>query len=260
MLRASVRVRRSPTLTVDLPGGGTVTPTLPLAPAGFDIVDTPRAIDAGVSETYTVTVTFDVDANMAADARTCVDATPNSGAYNAATIAFPGGDASDDACADIPTPIITVDKTVASGPTFDAGSSSYTISYNVLVKNDGDGPGTYDLVENPTFGGGTTITSVTLDGAPIAYPVTNPIVDDAPLAVGSTKTYVVEIVFTVDPGTTATARDCALEQGENGTGTLNTVTVDPNIGPNDDGSDCVLIPGPTPTITKSLDGLAACCG
>ena len=55
-------------------------PNLPVV--GGTIVDTPRAIDAGVSETYTVTVTFDVAAGMTSGARTCVDDTSGFGTYN----------------------------------------------------------------------------------------------------------------------------------------------------------------------------------
>ena len=386
---------------INVSGPSGALPDLPVV--GGSIVDTPRAINAGVSETYTVTVTFDVAAGMAADARTCVDATPSSGTYNAATIVFPGGDASDDACANIPVPVITTTKTVvaapaqpvqvgagyqytvdytvtatnsgdglgtytlldapsfgagvtidsmalidpvpasanvdfglgdlaivktpaplapnetetftvratftvpgatteqarncdpgaaapntgtlntvtvtpnigepsdasdcapipdpnitvtkqvASGPTFDSGSGEYTISYDVVATNNGSGPGTYDLIENPTFGDPTNIniTSVKLDAVPLALPIANPIVAGQEIAAGETDTYVVEITFTVDPATPATARDCTLDPGEAGTGTLNTVTVDPNIGPNDDGSACGQIPNPGIGVVKT---------
>ncbi len=83
-------------------------------------------------------------------------------------------------CADSRIPSIAVDKTVKAGPTFDSGTGEYTISYDVVVENDGDGPGTYDLIEIPTFGDPTNIniTSVALDTVPLTLPIANPIVDD----------------------------------------------------------------------------------
>ncbi len=198
--------------------------------------------------------TFTVDGAATAGQRDCdpVAGEGGTGTFNTVTVTPNIGDPqSDNACAPIPDPNITVTKDVTSGPTYDSPSDSYSISYGVVVSNAGEGPGTYDLVENPTFGAGTTITSISLDGAPVGPPVVNPLVDDQAIAAGGTDNYTVTIVFTVDGSTTAEARDCTLQDGENGTGTLNTVTVDPNIGPNDDGSDCGQIPNPGIGVVKT---------
>ncbi len=162
-----------------------------------------------------------------------------------------GDPSTDNACRPIPNPEIDVEKTVTTGPTYNSGTDTYSISYDVVVTNTG-GPGTYDVIENPTFGGGTNITAVTLDGAPVALPIVNPILSGATIAGGETVTHVVTIEFTIDGAMPASERVCEPDTGDDGTGTLNTVTVDPNIGPNTDASDCEPIGDPDIEIAKTL--------
>ncbi|MFT6293127.1 MAG: hypothetical protein ACJAR2_003748, partial [Ilumatobacter sp.] len=153
-------------------------------------------------------------------------------------------------CQAISSPNITAEKNVVSGPTYDSGTDSYSISYDVVVTNTG-GPGTYDVSENPTFGEGTTITSVTLDDALLALPIVNPVINDAAIAADQTETHEVTVVFTVAAGTATEQRDCTLGNGP-GTGTLNSVTVTPNIGVPSSDDACTSISSPNITAEKNV--------
>ncbi|MEO1056176.1 MAG: DUF11 domain-containing protein [Actinomycetota bacterium] len=219
------------------------------------------ALEPGESHTYTVVVTFTVPGSSMTEARNCalVDQETGTGTLNTATVTPNIGDeSSDDACAPIPDPAIVTDKMVTAGPTFNDATDEYTMTYLVTVENTGDGPGTFDLVEDPEFGAGTTITKVEVDSAD---PVTDveqangdpfEVVTDSPIAAGATKTFTVVVTFTIDATTTSEARDCDLAAGEEGTGTLNNVLVTDNNGNTDQGSDCEELPGPGINVVKNL--------
>ncbi|MFT6291074.1 MAG: hypothetical protein ACJAR2_001674, partial [Ilumatobacter sp.] len=216
-----------------------------LAPAGTSLL-------ADAAEVFNIRATFTVDPATTADERGCVVSESGTGTFNEATVTPAiGAPSSDDACSAISSPDMEVEKTATNDPTFDSDTGTYSISYDVVVTNTG-GPGTYDVSENPTFGDGTTITSVTLDEAPLALPIANPIVDDAPIAAGATVTHVVTIEFTINGSTTSIERDCTIGTGQNGTGTLNTVTVTPNIGAPSSDVACGSIPGPALSVDKRI--------
>ena len=222
-----------------------------LAPAG-----TSRLADA--SEVFNVRATFTVDPTTTADERDCTTSNgAGTGTLNSVTVTpADGAPSSDVACTSISSPNITAAKNVVAGPTYNAGTDSYSISYEIVVENNGSGPGTYDVSENPTFGAGTTITSVTLDGNALALPIVNPVINDAVIAAGATTTHNVIIVFDVDTLITATARDCILVVDETGTGTLNSVTVTPNIGVSADGQTCGQVPSPGISVDKRISSPA----
>jgi LPXTG-motif cell wall-anchored protein len=227
------------------------------------IVSNQTALAPNTSETFTVRATFTVAAGTTVTQRDCTIGTdPGTGTFNTVTVTPNiGAPTSDDACVPIPDPNVTVTKNVTSGPTYNSTNDNYTISYDITATNNGNGPGTYDLADTPTFANGTTITNVTVDSTQIPTGTvdnpTNPIVNDEPIAAGNTHNYTATITFTVDPGTTTEQRDCTIGT-DPGTGTLNTVTVTPNIGDPDSGSDCSPVPTPQIKIIKTLiDGPTA---
>ncbi len=168
--------------------------------------------------------TVTVDPATTVEQRDCVLGNdPGTGTFNTATVTPNIGDPSnDDDCRPIPNPNISVTKAATSGPTYDAATDTYSVAYDVVVSNTvvgdaGGGPGTYDLVDTPTFGAGTAITKVTvasaqIAGSPVENPA-NPIVDDEPISSGATHNYTVTVEFTVAGSTPATARDCVARPG-----------------------------------------------
>ena len=213
------------------------------------------------THTYDVTVTFTVPADLSVEARDCEandGQGEGTGALNTATVTPNIGDAtSDEDCVEIPDPEITTEKTVASGPTFDSNTGEYTITYDVVTTNDGEGPGTFTMVDDPEFGDGVDIVTV---GATSSDFTVDPgfaapggtVVADEPLAAGASKSAVITITFTVAADTTAEARDCVVGSNETGSGTLNTVTVTPNIGDDSTSEDCTEVPDPDITTTKTV--------
>ena len=219
-------------------------------------------ITAGDVHTWNLTYTVTIPAGLSATERDCVleQGENGTGGLNTATVdPSIGDDTTDDICVVIPDPEITTVKTVASGPTFDSGTGEYTITYDVVTTNDGEGPGTFTMVDDPEFGDGVDIVTV---GATSSDFTVDPgfaapggtVVADEPLAAGASKSAVITITFTVAADITAEARDCVVEGNETGSGTLNTVTVTPNIGDDSTSEDCGQIPAPGIGIVKTVVG------
>ncbi len=82
--------------------GGDVEVTGPVA--GVYTLVTDDAIAGASTESYVVTVAFDVAATMAAAERVCDDSTAGRATFNSATVTFPGGSDTDDDCVGIPEP------------------------------------------------------------------------------------------------------------------------------------------------------------
>ncbi|MEO1056175.1 MAG: hypothetical protein AAFY28_04595, partial [Actinomycetota bacterium] len=126
-----------------------------------DIVLTSGDIEPGQTLTYQVVVQFTVDAATTAAARDCAqDDTEGTGTLNTATVTWRDNEQSSEACEPIPDPAITVEKDVATGPTYNSGTGVWTITYDVVATNAGPGPGTFDMSDTTTFGAGTTITTI----------------------------------------------------------------------------------------------------
>ena len=169
------------------------------------------ALPGASSHTYTVQVRFRVPAAIAPSARDCVvdQGEDGTGVLNTVTITVPTSPTPivDDACDEIPAPEMTVTKTVVSGPTLNS-NGTYSISYRVVARNIGDGPGVYDLVDQPTFGPAITITSATVASPDVTLPVPptwNPIAGQygvasgVALPAGASDTYTMTFVTTIDP-------------------------------------------------------------
>jgi uncharacterized repeat protein (TIGR01451 family)/LPXTG-motif cell wall-anchored protein len=224
------------------------------------IVKSSKSIAVGGIHVYTVRVTFTVEGSTTTTARDCVEESSENGTgtLNTATVTPSIGSTPPSSdCAVIPDPLITVEKTVASGPTLDETTGEYTITYDVDVTNDGDGPGTFTLTDTPAFGANTSLVSVSATSSdftvdPGFSAPGGVIVSDEPIAAGDTKSATVTVVFTIDAAATVEDRDCDLDEGEDGTGSLNRVVVDPNIGGDDDGEACEELPDPLITVDKEV--------
>ncbi|HRE02864.1 MAG TPA: hypothetical protein PLV68_16300, partial [Ilumatobacteraceae bacterium] len=156
---------------------------------------------------------------------------------------------------------VTVDKD-ASAITHvpvDGFPNRYQVDYTVVATNGAYVPTTYDAVDALSFGGNTTIVSATVLSKPDDVTLVagwngqgnTLLADDAAIAARGTHTYTIRVVFDVAPAITPSERDCRLGTDENGTGTLNTVTVTaPNGGDDDDA--CTPIPDPNVKVAKSV--------
>ena len=226
---------------VDLPDFGDGATVTDVDPQSVNDVD----INAGDSDEYTVTVTFTVDPAMPADERECGDEpTAGQGAYNSVTVHF-NDDGEDDAsaCIDIPLPDIEVTKVAVGDVATLVSGNEYKAVYTVTVHNAGDGPGEYTLVDLPEFGTGANVTDVSFDPVPVV---------PAAINAGDTDVYTVTVLFTVDPAMPASERECATEPTP-GQGAYNGVTVHFNDGGSDQSADCVDIPKPGISVTKSAN-------
>jgi uncharacterized repeat protein (TIGR01451 family) len=231
----------------DLPafGAGANVTEVDIAPAIVDDVD----IDPHDIDEYSVTVTFTVDPAMPASERECgVEPTAGQGAYNGVTVHFnDDGSDSDADCVDIPQPDITVSKVATTDVAALVSGNDYEAVYTVTVHNAGDGPGEYTLDDLPEFGTGANVTDVSFDPVPV-----EPVAINA----GGTDVYTVTVLFTVDPAMPAGERECA-EVPTAGQGAYNGVTVHFNDGGSDHSADCVDIPKPGISVSKSANTQAA---
>ncbi|WP_460743782.1 DUF7507 domain-containing protein [Mariniluteicoccus endophyticus] len=225
-------VSRDYTVTVKntshAPGTSAQVTDVPAAPAGFRIVSvtvdggTPQTaapyvvttgdqLAAGAEKVHTVTVAYAVDQTQITpqgwtDLGTCeagVGASnPAKGLYNVVTM---GGDTdgedNNDACTPVKgTPTFSVRKTTNQAPfVLDAGTTSVTRDYSVVVKNTSNVVGTSPkVVDIPAAPAGFRVVSVTVDGGrpqtAAPYVVTN---GDA-LGAQASQTHTVRVVYAVD--------------------------------------------------------------
>ncbi len=242
--------------------GASVTGTGP-----WTVASAGTTIDAGGAQTYTLTVTFDINpATVTADSSDCsltTGSTTNSGLLNRGTLTPTGLSGVDrDVCTPLP-PVIVHTKSVASGPTAVAGTPNrYTVSYTLTVTNNGGTAGNYQLLDTPLFGAGTTVVgaSCTPTGAGAAScagvtgvpaPAWTVAATGTSIATGGTHTYAITVTFDVAPGTvTVDGSDCSLTTGSTtNTGLLNRAGLSVNGGTPINVDACVPLP-PNVTHTK----------
>ena len=125
--------------------------------------------------------------------------------------------------------------------------NDYKAVYTVTVVNSGDGPGQYTLDDLPEFGTGANVTDVSFDPVPV-----EPVAINA----GGDDVYTVTVLFTVDPAMPASERECAVEPTA-GQGAYNGVTVHFNDDGSDHSADCIDIPKPGISVTKSANSPTA---
>lgn len=160
-----------------------------------------------------------------------------------------------------PTASIAVDKRLVSQTALD-GDRHATVVYALTVSNTGDAAGGYDLRDTFGFGAGITVdkviaTSTSPDGAdldPTFDGQTHTVlVTGAPIGAGATHTYRVAVDTSVSSTTSVAQADCTLQDGETGTGYLNTATLSAVGGTSEDGAcgraDLTTPDSPTSTTT-----------
>jgi hypothetical protein len=181
------------------------------------------------------------------------------GFTNESSLAVNGEVTTDEACAELPS--LSIDKTVLGGPTAN-GDGTFTQRYEITVSNGGAAAGTYDLTDELAYGDGITVVGdPTVENTVPSGITTNPdwdgtadttIVGGESIAAGDSHTYQVMVVVSVEAGGLGgSASDCALQEGEDGTGLLNRSAISSN-GVDQDDEACSLLPNIT--ITKSHVG------
>ncbi|WP_460980221.1 hypothetical protein, partial [Pseudactinotalea suaedae] len=166
---------------------------------------------------YVLTVIADVPLQLAdevdgVDPATCGPAddagvdTTDRAFHNVSTIIDEVGSVEeDDACA--PLPEFEITKSVTEDSPVRNDDGTWTVTYEVVVVNDGGGDGSYDLTDQLRFGAGievvdsevvsapegvTTLESWTGEG--VVGAEENVVAVDVPLAAGGTHTYTVAVV------------------------------------------------------------------
>ena len=272
----TVNATTAPTIVYDAANTDGQTGTITSPFASGDTVVTGEDLKAGGTETWTVTVVFDVDpaAVAAAGSGECTDladATGGGGFTNIIdTNDTTDDETNDEACAPLPEPDIEVSKALSGTPT-DNGDGTWTVMYTVTAANTGAGPGSYDLMESIEPGAGITVNATT---APtIVYDaantdgqtgtITSPfasgdtVVTGEDLKAGGTETWTVTVVFDVDPAAVAAAGsgECTdLADATGGGGFTN--IIDTNDTTDDETNDeaCAPLPEPDIEVSKALSG------
>lgn len=134
---------------------------------------------------------------------------------------------------------ITIDKKLVDQTDPDKDRKA-TVTYELVVSNDGTADGTYDLADRLKLGGNITVDSVTAANTDPGDIEVDPefdgldhwvLVEDQEIGGGETHTYEVVVEVTVGTKITKAQRDCKLIESEKGTGYLNeaTLTVDDKV-------------------------------
>jgi uncharacterized repeat protein (TIGR01451 family)/LPXTG-motif cell wall-anchored protein len=166
----------------------------------------------------------------------------------------------DQACATPPS--ISIDKSVASGPTPN-DDGTWTVTYNVVATNDGGADGVYDVTDRMTADGDLDVVSSSVTGFPDGITVNdgwtgvgaegseeNIIASDVTLPAGETQTYEVTVVVGIADGVEGAPviTECSADPSENG-GLSNTAEIEHNDLTADD-SACITVG--TVTVDKSV--------
>ena len=126
-------------------------------------------------------------------------------------------------------PGLVITKEVVGEPV-PTGGSTWTVRYRIRVRNEGEVPERYDLVDTMRPGDGMSVLSTTvLSTDPSSIEVNEAwdgitdttVAERVALPVDGVHAYLVEAVLSVPSILTAEAADCALDDGEQGTGLLN---------------------------------------
>ncbi len=225
------------------------------------VPDNPIAAGATLDFTYVVTAESNVDP-VPSSGLTCeTGANGGGGFYNVASIVFPGGEDSDDGCAEPATPRVT--KTAAASVQ-DAVTGNWTISYQIQVHNDSGMDLAYVLTDTAAAppSGATPVGDWIVTG-PVTGGAGSGSADDAwngtgRLATGhfpdgATHTYTVSRVMSIATTTVPASLICGDTPG--GNGFWNTATVTNGVGGNDD-SDCASIVNPHVFVGKDVTSVS----
>lgn len=211
-------------------------------------------------EVYTVTVRFVVPAGV--DSGTACDPSHGPGGLrNEVEIQVGQRVSGDVACADVPeVPVPGLDKTVLSHAQLSDGT--WQVQYEVTVANPSSTTASsYTLHDQFAFGAGITLAGPaevvdtpsgispdpTWDGGGETI-----LAENILLPAGGSHTYIVRAVLdTDDLRGSHSAADCVIEQGEAGTGLLNTATLDTGVVIRDVAACATIY---DPGVTKQING------
>jgi Prealbumin-like fold domain len=224
-------------------------------PATTASLATDRAVAAGVTDTYTVTVNASVSSSAFTNGTTkCASGEiPAAGGFlNQATLTVAGASPEDVFACDEPSQP-RISKTFQSAVQNPASPAEWTVSYLLTVDNTGQPHDSFfTLTDTPSFSPGVTATAATVAGAPVTFTPPTLIVVGTPttIAAGATLQYEVTFTVTVDRTATGFSPDCVA--GEAGHGFFNAATL--TTGGNDlTADDCGNIPpGVSPTVAKTV--------
>ena len=230
-----------------------------------------RSLAAGASETYTITVVYDIDPDLVTGSGSTAsnlcepDHTNYTGAFgfhNTATFTWDGQSTDDDVC---PPFVLThgTDMTKVLVSSTKAVDGSYTVIYNILVRNTGDFTEQYDLVDTLRPGAGAILTSGTwagqTSGTFAAAGIATTLASAGSIVPGGQHTYTVTAVYSIDPslvtGSGGTASNECQPDDTDYTGSFgfhNTATYTWN-GETTDDDACAPFPFGF-TFRKALDG------
>ncbi|NYF11612.1 putative repeat protein (TIGR01451 family) [Leifsonia sp. AK011] len=218
-------------------------------PLSNTTVASDATLAANSSKVWTVSLTLAVAPSVSASTLDCT--VSGSGIVNSATLTSGNQVLTGAACLSIPVPTIVHDKTVTS--TKQNADGTWTIVYDVVVRNTGTVPGLYDLSDELHVAVPDTISvvSASAEGIPAWNGASNQTLATARLiAPGESnwQHYTITVVASVAEGATGTAPSrCAVDNGTNGFLNTATITV---AGVDTDDSACS---SPTrPNLTKVL--------
>jgi hypothetical protein len=224
---------------------------------------TGKSLAAGAKDVYTVVVNATVPDRVTSDEATCSSETGSGhGFFNGVEAVSGGNHVTAEDCGNIPsTPSVNVAKTVSS--VTQNADGTWTVVYDLVATNPSvDRSGRYDLDDALAFGAGITVESatvtgpadVTVDASWTGMAPNTRVVSGRIIAAHSQESYRVTVVAGVATTASATDRDCTLDQGESGTGFLNTATL--TAGSSTSTSRACAAPV-GPTITKKVMSVTA---
>lgn len=184
--------------------------------------------------TFTVTAQATVSGSSTASDRDCtlLESESGTGTLNSAAVTWSGGSETTTACGSIPDASLALAKVVSSAPAR-LGGSTYEISYDITVDNNGEGPDRYTLTDVFAFAPDVTVLEATVENIePGNVPIesgfdgaTNSVIATADIGAGERHVYRVTVFVDAAAIDSEAAADCVLGD-ETGTGLLNNAHLD----------------------------------
>lgn len=221
-------------------------------------------LGAGSSHTYQVEVVVQMDeATIDPGALQCPPpGSGDGGLANSASVTHNGIVGTDEVCASLP--LLRIDKSISAGPTAN-GDGTWTITYDLVVTNEGEAAGEYELTDELQYGDGVSVVSAAVVTAPGEVEPNsgwtgqgepgsdvNLIAGGVALDVAATHTYQVQVRVSLDQAS-VTPDTLACTPGEAG-GLANTAELTHN-GETQSDDECASLP--LIDIVKSIAGAIA---
>lgn len=198
----------------------------------IDVVATSQTLEAGLTHVYTVTLTVRVTEPLTVADRECeaVEGGESGGLLNAGAVTSGNDETTSEDCLTLPDPDFSVEKNTVGVTETEVGT--WQVTYEVTVANTSEVPGTYSLSDTLAYGEGITPTAASWSQGELAGEwdlaegPSTVLATDAVLAAGESHVYTVTVLASVPAAAVGTTvADCVVDEGEAGTGFLNTVTL-----------------------------------